>query len=372
MNKEIILILSAETSGCVHVRLWNNMYYINANYEKYHTRIVTSPIPIFDPNYLAQVKCIVIHRLSNPMQLEWLKRYKEIAPKFNIKLISEYDDLFSPFKDECIPEWNISSLQIRNYEMIDKVISEACKYLDGIIVSTYWLAKCFKEKFNFENCYIIENANPRSLWQLDRRQVFNTDKPKVMFAGCPQHFRNPLPLSEQYKTGVVGNIGDFSRAWIDWVKLHVNKGDIDFHSACDVPYFWDEIKDKITVHPWLDTNNYPGNMCRIRPEFIIAPLRNCIFDKMKSDIKRVDCACMGTILLGTKFEEGPYENIPCGINEDCSVEDIDKMFTYAKEHWKELITQEYEWINKNGRFIESPEHVNKFLSACSVYNERII
>ena len=54
MNKEIILIISGETSGCVHVRLWNNMYYINANYEKYHTRIVTSPIPIFDANFLSK------------------------------------------------------------------------------------------------------------------------------------------------------------------------------------------------------------------------------------------------------------------------------------------------------------------------------
>lgn len=372
MGKDIILIISTETSGCIHVRLWNNMYYINANYEKYHTRVVTSPTPIFDADFLVRVKCIIIHRLCNPEQLGWLKRYKELAPKFNIKLISEYDDQFSQFKNESIPEWNPSFLNPRNYELGDKIIAEACSYLDGIIVSTYWLAKCFKEKFNYENCYIIENANPRSLWQLKRRTEFNIEKPKVMFAGCPQHFRNPIPFIQTYPVGVIGNIGDFSRAWIDWVKLHVNKGDIDFHSACDVPYFWDDIKDKITVHPWLDTNNYPGNMCRLRPEFIIAPLRNCVFDKMKSDIKRVDCACMGTILLGTKFEEGPYENIPCGLKEDCSVEDIEKMFIYGKEHWKELIEHEYEWINKNGRFIESSEHVNKFLFACTQQNEKII
>ena len=372
MDKEIILIISGETSGCVHVRLWNNMHYINANYEKYRTRIVTSPIPIFDANFLSQVRCIIIHRLVNGVQLEWLKRYKELAPKFNIKLISEYDDQFSPFKNESIPEWNMSSLHPRNYELDDKIIAEACQYLDGIIVSTYWLAKCFREKFNYENCYIIENANPRSLWQLERRTEFNTEKPKVMFAGCPQHFRNPQPICPQYPVGVTGHIGDFSRAWIDWVIMHVNKGDIDFHTSCDIPYFWDGIRDKIQVHPWVDTNNYPGNMCRIRPEFIIAPLRNCVFDKMKSDIKRVDCACMGTILMGTKFEEGPYANIPCGLGENCTVEDIDKMFEFGKQNWKALTESEYNWLNKNGRFIESDEHVSKWLAACSTHNTLLI
>ena len=372
MNKEIILIISGETFGCVHVRLWNNMHYVNANYEKYRTRIVTSPIPIFDTNFLSQVRCIIIHRLVDAVQLEWLRRYKELAPKFNIKLISEYDDQFSPFKDESIPEWNMSSLHPRNYEIDDKIIAEACQYLDGIIVSTYWLAKCFREKFNYENCYIIENANPRSLWQLERRTEFNTEKPKVMFAGCPQHFRNPQPICQQYPVGVTGHIGDFSRAWIDWVIMHVNKGDIDFHTSCDIPYFWDSIRDKIQVHPWVDTNNYPGNMCRIRPEFIIAPLRNCVFDKMKSDIKRVDCACMGTILMGTKFEEGPYANIPCGLGENCTVEDIDKMFEFGKQNWKALTESEYNWLNKNGRFIESDEHVSKWLSACSTHNTLLI
>ena len=372
MNKEIILIISGETSGCVHVRLWNNMHYVNANYEKYRTRIVTSPIPIFDTNFLSQVRCIIIHRLVNAVQLEWLKRYKELAPKFNIKLISEYDDQFSPFKNESIPEWNMSSLKPRNYELDDKIIAEACQYLDGIIVSTYWLAKCFREKFNYENCYIIENANPRSLWQLERRTEFNTEKPKVMFAGCPQHFRNPQPICPQYPVGVTGHIGDFSRAWIDWVIRHVNKGDIDFHTSCDIPYFWDSIRDKIQVHPWVDTNNYPGNMCRIRPEFIIAPLRNCVFDKMKSDIKRVDCACMGTILMGTKFEEGPYANIPCGLEENCTVEDIDKMFKFGKQNWKALTESEYNWLNKNGRFIESDEHVSKWLYACGAHNTQLI
>ena len=372
MNKEIVLIITAETSGCVHVRLWNNMYYVNANYEKYRTRVVTSPVPIFDPNFLTMVRCIIIHRLSNVQQLDWLKRYKEIAPKYGIKLISEYDDQFSPFRNECIPEWNMASLQNRDYNASDKVIAEACNYLDGIIVSTYWLAKCFREKFNYENCYIIENANPRSLWQLERRTLFNVDRPKVMFAGCPQHVRNPQPLSPQFPLGVTGHIGDFSRAWIDWVIMHVRKGDIDFHCSCDIPYFWDCIREKITLHPWQDTNNYPGHMCQIRPEFIIAPLRNCVFDKMKSDIKRVDCACMGTILMGTKFEEGPYQNIQCGLPENCTVDDIEKIFQYAKMNWKDIITREYEWLNRNGRFIESEEHVAKWLNATTQNNRRII
>lgn len=372
MNKEIILIISGETAGCVHVRLWNNMYYINANYEKYHTRVVTSPIPIFDPNFLNQVKCIIIHRLCNGVQLEWLKRYRELADKFQYKIISEYDDQFSPFKGESIPEWNMAAFPPRNYDAHDKLLQEAVRYLDGIIVSTYWLAKCFKEKFNYENCYIIENVNPRSLWQLERRKEFNIIKPKVMFAGCPQHWRNPVPISPQFPTGIAGHLGDFSRPWVDWVKMHIDKGDIDFHCTCDIPYFWDAYRDRITVHPWNDTNNYPGNMCRIRPEFIIAPLKNCIFDKMKSDIKRVDCACMGTILMGTKFEEGPYANIPCGLEENCTVEDIENMFEYGKKNWKQLTEQEYDWLNRNGRFVESEDHINKFLAACSMRNSNII
>lgn len=373
MDKSIILIISAETSGCVHVRLWNNMYYINANYEKFNTRIVTSPIPIFDANFLMQVRCIIIHRLSSPVQLEWLKRYRELAPKYgNIKLISEYDDNFTEFKGQALSPWHPNALAKRDYSAVDKLIAEACRYLDGIIVSTYWLKKCFVEKFNFENIYLIENANPRSLWQLERRTEFNTEKPKVMFAGCPQHWRDPIPLSPQAPAGVIGDIGDFSRAWIDWIVKHVDAGDIDFHSTCTLPYFLDCIREKVTVHPWVDTNNYPGNMCRIRPEFIIAPLKKCVFDLQKSDIKRVDCACMGTILMGTRFEEGPYANIPCGLDENCTVEDIDKMFEFGKQNWKALTEAEYNWLNKNGRFIESDEHVKKFLNACSEPNRTLI
>ena len=372
MTKEIILIISKETAGCVHVRLWNNMYYINANFEKYHTRVVTSPIPIFDPEFLNNVKCIIIHRLLEPLQLEWLKRFRDLAPKFGYKVISEYDDNFTEFKGQGLSPWHPNAIYKRDYTAIDKLISEACQYLDGIIVSTYWLKKCFVEKFNFENIYLIENANPRSLWQLERRTEFNTEKPKVMFAGCPQHWRDPIPFSPQAPAGVIGDIGDFSKAWIDWIVKHVKAGDIDFHSTCQLPYFLDCIREKVTVHPWVDTSNYPGNMCRIRPEFIIAPLKKCVFDLQKSDIKRVDCACMGTILMGTKFEEGPYANIPCGLEENCTVEDIDKMFEFGKQNWKAITESEYNWINKNGRFIESDEHVNKFLIACSGPNTRFI
>ena len=374
MNKDIILAISPEIGsggGCAWHRIMQMANYLNEN-PRYNTKVVSTPVPIFDAGLLERTRCVLVQRPFSPMP--WIKNYKEIQPRWGYSLTFDVDDLWTNYdKEDALPPYHPNAWQKRDYKAIDAMSREQLQYFDRGIVTTESLKKVLTDKFEFLDVHIVPNASNRSLYNMDRKDFFR-DKPRCLIAGAKQHCRAPLNISPQFPVGMTGLKGDFTGDWVPWIKDHVKDDSIDFIEMADRSYFFDDIADKVQTTPWLDVPNYVGYTCRLRPDIVFAPLDENFFNKCKSSLRATQSFALGAVLMGTAFKDGPYEHIhPLSrVPVNPTKEQLEKVFKDVREHWKEIVDWQYDYINKHGEWLESTEHVNKFLLACSEPNQNLI
>ena len=79
-------------------------------------------------------------------------------------------------------------------------------------------------------------------------------------------------------------------------------------------------------------------------------------------------------MIGTIFDYSPYEVLHpyCKVPVNPTVEQLETVFKNVKEHWKEILEYQYDWINNNGEFMESNDHINKYLIALTPPNQKFI
>jgi hypothetical protein len=369
VNKNLIIAISQEQGsggGCWYHRIATIANHINAS-PKYGTKVIETPIPIFDSNLLAQTKCVLIQRPTCPMP--WLKNYKELQPKFGYSICSEIDDAWW----NIIPEYNMSSLQPRNWDLIDKIFRENLQYIDRMIVTTEFMRRKLNNDYNYWNVRVIENAAPKSLYSANKKTFFR-ERPLCIIPSGMQHYRPPQPFSQQFPVGVVGLRGDYCGEWPEFLIDEIKSRRLDLHAMADKPYFLSEVHDLIETSPWLDTPNYAAFMTRMQPDIILAPLVENDFNKAKSRLKCAEGFAIGAIVIGNVFPYSPYEVLHpyCKVPANPTKEQLHTVFKNVKEHWKEILEYQYDFINRNGEWLESEDHVNKWLTACSTPNIRLI
>ena len=72
------------------------------------------------------------------------------------------------------------------------------------------------------------------------------------------------------------------------------------------------------------------------------------------------------IVIGTVFRNGkssPYDNNIVKTYEDITVEEIDEIFDQYTEpdQYNDVIQKQYDMLDKNGRWLESPQYVKRLL-----------
>lgn len=374
-GKSIVLIHPRDNSGCSHVRLrWNaNLF----NAVDYGFNCVVSLHPIFDNNILMMTKAIVCQRFTNEHDLMIIKAYKDLQPKYRYKLIFEVDDQCFRINGKGIPEYNTAGIKF-NTEVnnIEKILHETLPLYDEIVVSTDYLKMCFEQIFNCHNIRVIKNVVPRYLWSTDRKKEITSDlvKPKVLYSGSPCHYRDPIEkgVSSEFPNGLLSDRGDWNNAWPDWVIRNVKNGKIDFVVMGSLPFFFQEIKDRIKIINWVDCNTYPRVVMAEHADFQIAPLVENDFNRCKSSLRFTESCAAGTVMLGTVFSGSPYNEIPsdCKVNTNATVDDIDNIFwnLCKKDNYNRVLNEQYDFINKNQCWIESQGHINDWLAMVDGYN----
>jgi hypothetical protein len=367
MNKDIILVISfemASSGGCYNLRIQQFVNYINQT-NQFGVKCIVSPLPIFDPNVLSRCRGILVQRPFQPMP--WLKNYRELQPKYKYKMGFEVDDAFW----DILPDYNASSLQPRNFKAIDQIASENLKYFDVGIVTTKFLAEYLHRHHNFWNTVIVPNACDRAIYQSNRKDFFR-DKPIVASAGASQHVLEPAPISQQYPAGIVGKRGDYVGQWPEFLRKNIDR--MDLHYFVNAPYFLSDVSDKITVHTWKSTSMYSAELNMLKPDIIIAPLQNNDFNRAKSSLKFAEAAACGAILMGSVFPDSPYEMIHsmCKVPDNPTVEQLEMVFNNIRDHWKEILDYQYEFLNNNGWWLESSHHIATWINAITVPNEELI
>lgn len=372
MNKDIVLAISPEmggSGGCYWHRIATMANHINAN-ACFNTKVVISPIPIFDSNLLARCKCVLFQRPCSQPMLDWIKRYKELQPKFsNYSICAEIDDAWW----DILPDYNINSIPPKPWDAIDKVFRESISLLDRMIVTTEFMQRKLNRDYNFWNVSVIENAAPRSMYSANRKDFFR-EVPLCIIPSGMQHYRTPQPFCPKYPVGVIGLRGDYTGMWPEFLIKEIGARNLNLHAMADKPYFLGPVHEMIETSPWQDTPNYAAFMTRMRPDIILAPLAENDFNRAKSRLKCAEGFAIGAIVIGTSFDYSPYEVLHpyCKVPVNPTMEQLETVFKNVKEHWKEILEYQYNWINRNGEFMESNDHINKYLSALNLPNQVLI
>lgn len=385
IQKNLLLGYVSDAAGCGHIRTIYPMNYVNSVYAKTGQLLtLVSPIFIWQHDILLKTRAIFFQRQMSPMHLEVIKKYKELQPQFKYKMVWDMDDFIWGRNEEQggtiedgVPSYNFGSHGIT--EDIVKCSVEVMKLMDVVTVSTQFLADYIKKNFGINNICVVPNSVPAFFWGNRRRAPIRQriEKPRVIYTGSPTHYMNPVPPrspSQQEPNGFPGNsvkkLGDFGNAWKDWVIKSVNAGKIDFICLGGLPWFFESIKDKITIINWVDSFNYHNVVINMRPDFGIMPLVKNNFNKGKSNIKEQElCAC-GAVAIGSYFDDetnwvnqGPYYNCEAKVSYKASVEDIDKMFDTLcePENYNSIINKQYKNMAERGWYLESKEYVDKFI-----------
>lgn len=363
----MIQFIYRDTSGCSHVRLrWNNLFLGGVD-----TGVIPLilPNPIMDPAWLSQTRAIIWQRPINDMDIELVKRLKAMQPKFRYKLIAEFDDMCWTSHGEGVPEYNMASFNFKG-DVVHNQMTKVLELIDEVIVSTEWLKKSLLDEFGFKNVTVVQNVIPRFLWSCDRKKDIDTDivKPRILYSGAPQHYRNPIPKCPQFPNGVAPLKGDWNDAWIEFIRKNVKEDKIEFVVMGALPWFFEDIKDKIKFIPWVNCNAFPATVMAIHPDFCIAPLAENEFNRCKSDLRFIESCAIGSVFLGSYWENSPYSDllVPCRVENDITMEDLDTKFweLTKKDNYNRLKNWQYDYLNTNGRWLESSDHVNKLLSVC--------
>lgn len=382
-GKTIAIVYCKDTSGCSHVRHRYNSEYING-----HTMgvmPVIMPFPTFDPQYLAKAKSIIFQRPIDLNDLNIIKRYKELQPKYGYKLVAEYDDLVfmtgetSDEKYDGVPIYNPGHDNIRKHQAtIQDAIGKITPYLNLVVVSTPYLKKMFEKVFKCNNVIVVKNVVPRYLWNFERKQNITEDlvKPRVIYSGSPTHYKSPLPEIKpgtdpnlpNGRPGVPGDRGDWDTALCDWVIKNVQEGKIDFYIMGALPFFFESICHLVKFIPWADSHTFPRKFMEVHADFSIASIVDNPFNRAKSSLRFTEACATGCVFMGNIFtdnDDSPYREIndQCKFTNKSTVEDIDKIFwpLCKKDKYNEILNWQYDFINNSGCWLESNQHINEML-----------
>lgn len=381
-GKNVAIIYCRDTSGCSHVRLRYNSEYINGH--EMGIIPVLMPYYTFEPQYLAHAKSIVFQRPVNKIDVELLTRYKELQPKFGYKLVGEFDDLIfltgdADEKNDAVPPYNPSHDAIhKNIKEMEEIMHKTLPLLDLIVVSTPYLKKVIERVFNVSNVMVIKNVVPRYLWNFERKKNITEDivKPRVIYSGSPTHYRQPIPKLQPGQNpnfpnghpGQPGDRGDWNTSLCDWVIKNVKEDKIDFYVMGALPFFWEEIKDKIQFIPWSDSHTFPRKFMEVHADFSIASIVDNPFNRAKSSLRFTEACACGCVFMGNIFtanDDSPYREIhpECKFTEKSSIQEIDDIFwkLCKKDKYNEILNWQYNFINSSGCWLESSQHINQML-----------
>lgn len=272
----------ADFSGCGFWRMIWPEHIVNA-YQK--AIIHGSTVMVTDEKYYTNVKCVRIQRQATPAQLDFVRFLKKLGQKLDFSLVYEIDDIVFY---EDIPEYNKFRGAFAD-DKIRKATTEMMSMADEITVTCDYMKQYYIDKTGNNNVTVIPNYPPR-FWldQYDENETINNynkrkKKPRVLYAGSGAHFDVDNKVGQQDDFGHV----------VDTVIKTVNKYQWIFIGAFPM-----RLRDlvrtgKIEYHPWVSLYEYPRLVKKVRPNVMVAPLIDNVFNRAKSDLKFVEGCALG-------------------------------------------------------------------------------
>jgi len=341
------------------------MNYITNLYGKAGSLIcMIAPFYIRQVDILARSRALFFQRQMNEQQFNIVKNYKDLQTDLKYKMVYDLDDLVfgknemqGGDKYSGVPAYNFGYSNIDNN--IRKFCPKIMEMMDTCCLSTQYLRDYCVDKLGIQtNCVVMPNSIPKFFWGGIKRpdKTKRIEKPKVLITSSPTHYHNELKKK-----------GDFDNAWLKWILDSVKQDRIDLVCMGGLPFFFEEIKDKIKVINWVSSFDYHNVVKNQRADICIGPLVPNDFNHSKSDIKFLESCISSTPFIGTVFTNGkpsPYDNCLLTVNDNCTVDDIEDIVDKLKEpeFHNKIKNEQFVMLEREGRYTESPEYIKKWLA----------
>jgi len=356
VKKNIVMSVVSDYTGCGHIRNILPSAYLNAVFAKGGgMRVINTPIVITDHAILTRTRSIFFQRTMGPQTPPLIKHFKKLQQQYRFKMVYDLDDFVWSGDEhgEKIPDYNFGG-RIFTPEVEESVIHNM-NLMDTVCVSTQFLKDYIVDKgVNKDKVKVVHNTLPSFLWGSNKKAPIKNkiQKPRVIWTSSPTHWHDEAKLA-----------GDMDNAWREWVIKSVKDGKIDYVQMGGLPWFFEEIKDKITVYPWVNSLHYPQKLLSIKADFGIAPLVPNYFNYSKSPIKYQEYCVSGIVGVGSVFTNGkpsPYDIAVTQAKDTITVEEIDELFKQLvePEMYNKIMSEQYKqveemsWITESKGFIK--------------------
>jgi len=357
--KNVFVSFVSDPSGCGHIRNILPLTYMNAVFAKQKKMIpFIAPFFITQKEILIRAKSLFFQRVMDSDKIDTIAQYKKAQTQLGYKMVYDIDDWIwkSPDSYEGLPTYNPASMNIKS-SVGDSSI-EIMKMMDTVVVSSEYLKSFLSKKIDVP-IEVLNNSIPKYLWGNRKRQpiVSRIEKPKVIYTGSPTHYCQRRKLKGDWESG----------DWLEWVIKNVKDDKIDFFCMGGLPFFFEEIKDKIKYMKWVDTLHYHQPVLNYGAHFNIAPLVRNHFNFSKSEIKYQEACASGSIGIGTYFKcdfPSPYDKNIINVPDDVTIEQLDDLILRElcePDRFNEVIQKQYEQLDDNGWYLESNIYIEKFI-----------
>lgn len=240
---------------------------------------------------------------KNPFEDQWsfaINVYKKYQERYQYKLIAELDDYVFEY-----PEWH----PLSGTFTIDNAINllDNLSKVDEVVVSTENLKNLLISLGVQTPITVFQNLLPKSYYGTDisrRYRLKNIDKPTILYNGSNYHYgKSNGDFEGEIKTFILNNLDNYN-----FIFMGVGRRGDGSLSLPD--YLQTPAKEgRIKIMPHYSATEYPYALRQLRPDYVIAPLRNCRFNAAKSDLRYLEAAAVGAVFIGQSFEDGssPYQ-----------------------------------------------------------------
>lgn len=267
-------------------------------------------------------------RICNREIFEQLIGFKK---KTGIKFAIDYDDNLW----EEMPSYNRVDIDWKKNQ--NDMSSHLGELADLVTCSTDALRASLLKFDNVDNVKIIKNSLDYNRWRFDYMKP--NDRLGFFYAGSSTHWSDD-------------DYGDFSEGLVKYLRNR------EVNVLGTAPSF---LPKAVNVCKWADINYYPTIFARyaLQSKFVLAPLRDNLFNRCKSDLKYLECAAIGRVCLCSNVGEyqkvaHPMQIIP----EEADVNQIEYIVNRAERHYREIIEHQYRVMNE--RWLDCHKYIEAF------------
>lgn len=281
-----------DTQGCGTIRVIYPYLYLNHFRQRdlmCHSTYAMNYVQ--EPTWYQPFTFVQFQRSATEGHLQLIQHFKNtVQKKFPIPFIYEIDDMLFG-----IPKWNYASMYYNQAEDTVKRIMSEC---DAMVVSTAKLKEVYSQYC--KKIAVIPNHLPKFVWgDVYPKHNYYDEKKKIriLWGGSQNHF------AMKQITGENIHGGDFGKGMLNFIRKTTDKYDWIFMGA--IPEELQDIKDKLTFHPWENVFEYPKALKDMEPDICLAPLNDVEFNHCKSNIKCLEYNATGAV--GVYSDVTPYK-----------------------------------------------------------------